>query len=173
MTYVKLPKTVRDHAVGFQSLNQANDNGEAVLDIYELKHLVPTSATAGSPFWQRNVPGKHNDILIARATADFFIDSTSGITPSLGASLSGGIFGTIAPQRIGTGQWRIYLATSQNFFCVATPRATTGVERKATCFISSGPSGSLVIVSTWERAPSWARTDFNFSLAVWGERPST
>ena len=174
MTYVKIPKTVRDHAVGYQSVNQANDNGEDLLTLYAAKHAVPgKTATAGANFWVRNFAGKHNDTRIARATADFFVDSTSGVTPALGARMSSGIFGGLAPQRIGTGQWRIYLATSANFFCVATPRATTGVERKATCFISSGPNGSLVIVSTWERTPSWTRTDFNFSLAVWGERPSS
>lgn len=173
MSYVKLPTTVSDHAVGFQTVNQANDNGEALLDLYAEKHMVPgVTATAGAGFWVRNFAGKHNDILIARATADFYVDSTN-FTPALGARLSSGIFGTIAPQRIDAGVWRIYIATSQNFFCVATPRATAAGERKADCYISSGPSGSLVIVSTWEKSGGWATADMDFSLCVWGQFPST
>lgn len=174
MSYLKLPTTVQDHAIGYQTVNQANDNGEALLDFYATKHMVPgQTATAGAPFWQRNFAGKHNDQLIARAVADFYVDSTSGITPALGARMSSGIFGTIAPQRLDAGVWRIYIAASQNFFCVAQPRATAAGERKANCYLSSGPSGSLVIVSTWEKSGSWATADMDFSLCVWAERPST
>lgn len=172
MSYVKLPTTVSDHAIGFQTVNQANDNGEALLDLYAEKHMVPTTATAGAPFWQRNVFGKHNDPLIERGNADFYVDSTSGVTPVLGARLSSGIFGATA-QRVDVGVWRVYIAAPQVFFAVATPRATAAGERKANCFISYGPYGPLILVSTWEKSGSWATADYDFGLCVWGQRPST
>lgn len=165
MSYLKLPTTTQDHAIGYQSVAQAVDNNAALASVFDAKHS--TGVDGNSPPGQpTRAVGRHDDILIARSVADFAVD-TSRPTPTLSAVVSGPIFGFLSYARLATGQWQIFLATPQLYAAVALMKSTTSVDRKATCFrstsITRGPS---IIVSTWNVATP-ALEDLDFSLIVW------
>lgn len=172
MSYLKLPKTTSDHAVGLQSLNQAIDNNEALLTAFDAKHSIGVGGNSpyGAP---TRAIGRHDDPLIARTVADFYVD-TSVQTPVLTMRVGGPVFGALRYLRIATGQWRIYIATAQLFGAVALTKASATVDYKANCYISYDPTtGPAVTVSTWDinsgAVPSLE--DLNFSLVIWTQLP--
>lgn len=165
MSYVKLPTTVQDHAVGFQSVNQAIDNNSALYVHFRAKHSV--GVDGNSPYGRPlSAVGRHDDILIARSVADFKVD-TSLPTPALSTVVSGPIFGGLTYTRLGTGQWQIFIATPQLYAATALMKSSASVDYKATCYrttsLTQGPS---FIVSTWNVATA-ALANLPFSLIVW------
>ena len=167
MSYLKLPKTVSDHAVGFQSINQAIDNNAALLDAFDSKHSIGVGGNSPFGFPTRAV-GRHDDILIARSVADFVVD-LAPLTPVLVPLVAGPIFGPLFYTRLGTGQWRIYVASSQRIAAVALMKSTASVDYKANCFVSYDPStGPSITVSTWDISTA-TQEDLDFSLVVWTE----
>ena len=167
MSYVKLIKTVQDHAVGFQSVNQAIDNNQALVDAFNLRHAIGVGGNA--PFRRPLASvGRHDDILIARSVADFTVDTTLSV-PALTAVIAGPLFGTTDYARISAGQWKIPLATPQFFGAVALMKSTASTDVKATCYASYDPSrGASVYVSTWIiDTGAWVTDDLPFSLVVW------
>jgi len=166
VSYVKLPKTTQDHAVGYQSVNQARDNDAALFAQFDAKHSVDFAA-AGSVF---RATGRHDDPLIARSVLRCSVETARAV-PTLAPIVSGPVFGRLAFTRLQQGQWRIYIATPQLFFAVALCESTAAVDRKATAYRTYDPStGPAVIVTTWERvAGTWTPTDLAFSLVVWCE----
>lgn len=170
MSYLKLPKTTSDHAVGFQSINQAIDNNAALLAAFDARHAIGVGGNSPYGFPTRAV-GRHDDVLIARSVADFAVD-TSLPTPTLVALLAGPIFGALFYTRLGTGQWRIYVSSAQRIAAVALMKSSASVDYKANCYVSYAPTtGPSVTVSTWNinSGSTPALADINFSLAVWTE----
>lgn len=168
MSYLKLFKTCSDHAVGLQSVNQAIDNNDALYAAIDVAHSM--GVNGDSPYGRPlQALGRHDDILIARSTADFTISTLA--TPTLLPALLGPIFGSLSYQRLGPGQWRIFIATPQLFGAVALMKSTASVDYKATCFTVADPSlGPSVIVSTWNIATPTTQ-DLPFSLTVWAQFP--
>lgn len=165
MSYLKLPKSTMDHAVGFQSVNQAIDNNAALLTAFDAKHSIGVGGNSPFGFPTRAV-GRHDDILIARSVADFTVNTTV-LTPILSARVGGPIFGPLRYIRIGSGQWQIFIATPQLYGAVALCKSTGSVDRKANCYITMSPgSGPSIIVSTWVVSTP-ALSDLDFSLVVW------
>jgi len=169
VSYLKLFKMVADFALGFQSINQARDNGEAIKDLYAVRHAMGINGfnpPSGNVAAQRI--GKHNDILIARSVADFEVD-TALATPVLVPRVAGPVFGNLFAQRMAAGQWRIFIATPRLFAAVALLKSTASVDRKANCYVAFDPNrGPSIIVTTWEQdIGTWTKADLPFSLAVW------
>lgn len=165
MSYLKLFKSCSDFAVGIQTAQQALDNNEALLAQFDANHSTGVSGAAfGDPFLGA---GRHDDPLIARSVADFYIDATLA-TPAAFALISGPmIFET--PIWLQTGQWKIHITTPQLFSAIATIKgATTGSPRQATCFIAMATNGPYVTVSTWD-TNAGTLADYDFSLVLWAE----
>lgn len=163
MSYLKLPKTCSDHAIGIQSVNQALDNNRALYyDQFDPKHSVGIDGNAyGDPFL---TPGRHDDVLISRAVADFAIDST-GLTPVLLPLMNGPLI--FSTSRVAVGKWKIYVTTPQLVSACATIKGpTASVARDAMCFVGVGSIGVYVTVSTWN-VNSGVLADYDFSLALW------
>lgn len=169
MSYAKLPTTVQDHAIGFQSVNQATNNNSALFVQFRAKHSI--GIDGNSPYGQpTKAVGRHDDILIARSVAELDVDTTLP-TPALQVILLGPLFGPFVYTRLGTGQWQIFLSTAQLFGAVALLKSSSSVDRKATCYRASSPSvGPSIIVSTWDVATA-ARADLPFSIVVWTQLP--
>lgn len=161
MSYLKLPKTVQDHAVGYQSVVQAVNNGAALVEAFDSKHSIGVGGD--SPYGQPTKSvGRHDDILVARSVAEFKIVGTT-----LVATLAGPIFGALQYARLAAGQWQIFLATPQLYGATALMKSSASVDYKATCYTTTsllrGPS---IIVTTWNIATANS-ADLPFSLVVW------
>lgn len=165
MSYLKLPLTTQDHAVGFQSVNQAIDNNNFLETHFDTKHSI--GVDGNSPYGQpARAVGRHDDILIARSVLEVSVD-TSLSTPALSLVVSGPIFWPFNYVRLATGQWQIFLATPLLYAAVALMKSTTSVDYKATCYRNTSTTqGPSVIVSTWNIATP-ALEDLPFSLVVW------
>lgn len=165
MSFVKLPKTCSDHAVGLDSVNQALANNRALY----FDQLDPWHAAGVRSAADRQLgPGRHDDILIARSVADFSIRDIFGLGVTAVAQV-GGPFIVGFPTRLAAGQWRVYVTVPRIFSAAATIKgASTGVARYATCFVSTDVSGPFVTVSTWN-ATTGALADYDFSLSIWSE----
>jgi len=164
MAYLKLPKTCGDHAVGFQTVNQALANNDALFfDQLNPNHSVGINGNSyGDPFL---VPGRHDDVLIARTVANFVVDST-GLVPVVLALVSGPMI-ALTPQRIAVGKWKVYVTTPQLISAAAAISGpTASVPRAAMCFTSSDATGPFIMVSTWNVAGG-ILADYAFSLAIW------
>lgn len=167
MSYLKLPKTCSDHAIGFQSVNQAIDNNAALLSAFDVRHSIGVGGNSPYGFPMRAV-GRHDDILIARTVADFAVDTTLP-TPGLVVRLSGPILGALFYTRLAVGQWRIFVSTSQRVAAVALMKSTASVDYKANCYVSYDPStGPSIAVTTWNIATP-ITADLPFSLVLWAE----
>lgn len=171
MAYTKLFKVCQDAPLGYQSVNQAVDNNTALKDLYNEKHSIGVGGNNiyGVPLL--NI-GRHDDILIARTVAHFTVDTTAP-TPTLSTTMSGPMFGSgVQYQRLGTGQWRLFVSTPQRFGATALCRSTASIDRKASCYVTyGGTSGPSIIVTTWEvDAGTFVETDLDFSLAIWAQR---
>lgn len=171
MSYSKLYTVVTDHAVGIAQVNGANDNGEAIKDFYGVRHGLGIGGfNPTGTIITESIVGKHNDLVIARTVADFDIDYNR-IGPVLVPLVSGRMLGTgLVADRLDIGQWRIFLSTPRLFAAVALCKSTASVDRKGTCYVVYDPTrGPSVIVTTWERATTWEKTDLTFSLAIWAQ----
>lgn len=166
---MKLPTTTQDHAVGLQSVVQAIDNNAALLSAFDTRHSIGVGGNSPYGFPLRAV-GRHDDILIARSVAEFFVDTVPA-TPTITGRLAGPAFGTLRVDRMAVGQWKVYLATPQLYAAVAMLKSTASVDRKANCYVAGSTSaGPTVIVSTWNVATP-ALADLSFSLVVWTQLP--
>lgn len=165
MSYLKLPKTTQDHAVGLQSVNQAIDNNDALVLQFDARHSIGTAGYS-PPGSGTAALGRHDDILIARTVANFGVDTTPA-TPVLVPHISGPILGALVYTRMAVGQWRIYLSTPHLFGAVALMEANATADYKATCYTQFSPTtGHAVTVSTWNVATP-ALEDLPFSLIFW------
>ncbi len=165
MSYLKLPKTTMDHAVGFQSINQAIDNNDALFSQFDFRHSVGVGGNSPFGFPTRAL-GRHDDILIARTVADFAID-TARADPVLVPYVSGPVLGALNYVRLAVGQWRIFIASAQLVGVVGLMKSTGSVDYKANCLMSYDPStGPAVTVSTWDVASAMT-VDLPFSLVIW------
>ncbi len=169
MSYLKLPTTIQDHCVGYQSVVQVIANNVAMVDAFDAKHSIGVGGD--SPYGRpAEAVGRHDDILIARSVADFEVNIGLAI-PALTTLVSGPIFGTAISTRLGTGQWQIYIATPQLYGAVALMKSVGSCDYKATCYRTSGFStGPSIIVSTWNVATA-SLEDQPFSLVVWTSQP--
>lgn len=164
MSYVKLPKGVSDYAVGYQSVNQALDNNRALFDQFDAKHSLGVGGGAyGDPFLS---PGKHDDLVIARTVADFYVDTT-GTTPVAYTVISGPMIFE-APEYLAAGKWKILITTPRLFGAAATIKATSLVDRYAQCRVYQDLAAPYLIVTTWD-VGSGVLGNYNFSLALWAE----
>lgn len=163
MAYSKLFLTTQDHAIGFQSMNQAIDNNAALKDLYEAKHSLGVGGNSPYGFPLRSV-GRHDDIVIARSVSRYGVD-TSLAVPAL-TVLQPGSMPSFA-QRMGTGQWRIFVSTPQLFGAVALMESSASIDRKASVYPAYDPAtGPQVIVTT---RSAWAEADLPFSLIIWAQ----
>lgn len=154
-----------DHAVGFQCVNRAIDNNDALKDLYDVKHALGVNGQ--DPYRQpTRAIGRHDDILIARTVVTFEVDSTT-LVPTLRPVVSGPVLGDLFYTRIAAGQWRIYMASAQLVGVAASMKASAAVDYKADCYVSYDPStGPAVTVTTWDVSTA-TLDDLPFSLAIW------
>ena len=166
MSYLKLPKTCSDHAVGLQSVNQALDNNQALYETqFDPGHRTNLGVTLGG--WPLP-PGRHDDVLVARTAADFSIATIAGLGVTAVALVGGPVIVDF-PDRLQAGQWRVRILTPRIFSAVATVKgATTGGSRYATTHVSGDSLGPYVTVSTWN-VTGGTLDDYDFSLVIWAE----
>jgi hypothetical protein len=164
VSYLKLPTTTQDHAIGSVTVGQMVDNNAALCAHFDAKHSIGVGGT--SPYGRPvQAVGRHDDILIARSVAEFSVNTSLPI-PALSAIVTGPVFGWTFT-RLGTGQWQIFLATPQLYAAVALLKSSSSVDRKATCYTTTSlTQGPNVIISTWNVATA-ALADLPFSLIVW------
>jgi hypothetical protein len=172
VSYLRLPKGVQDYAVGYRSINQANDNSEAIYDTLDAKHALGNSGNNTSSYTNPlNAIGRHDDFLIARTVANFTVDTTTP-TPTLTALLAGPLLSLLAVTRYGMGQWRVFFASAGEFIAAASMPATASGDFRATCYRFYDPAlGQGYIVSTWTvDSGVWIPADLDFDLAIWAQR---
>jgi hypothetical protein len=163
MSYLKLFKTCSDHAVGYQSVNQAVDNNLALYQQIDAKHAVGNEQ---NDIFQPL--GRHDDVLVARTVADFKVVAGPNGTNRAFPLVSGPLL-VNPPTELATGQWRIPVATPTIFHAVATIKgASAGNARYATCYVLAGLSNAFVIVSTWN-VTGGVLASYDFSLVLWSE----
>lgn len=168
MTYSKLPKICQDYPLGFQDVNQAIDNNAAIRDLYDVRHGVLTSAPgAGSSRNPWTLAGRHDDVHVQRTVALVTVSTSYGIA-SGSLTVSGGAITAIA--RAGTGQWTLAISGLATWWAIGQPHDTAASSRKVTCYRIQPTSGQhLLDVTTYALdAGSFAATDYDFSLAIWG-----
>lgn len=169
MTYVKLPKTVQDHAIGFQSINQARDNCDALKSLYDAGHSVGAaggSAIIGTAAILLAV-GRHDDPCISRTVLRFRVDATLPVPiaiPIVSGPLMGG-----PPIRLSAGQWKLQLQRQSLLGAKADCESTKPEDMKATCFYANGiDTGASLIITTWMvDTGAWVPSDVGFSVALW------
>ena len=169
MSYLKLFKVTQDTPVGYQTVNQACANNTAMLELYDAQHGAGIGGFSTSQYVNPfGTIGRHDDVRIARSVLYAYVD-TSLPTPILVPRVAGPIFGSFVYTRLGPGQWRIYVASSQLVGAAAMMKATAVVDYKATCYISYDPAtGPGITVTTWAvDSGSWTPLDLDFSLSVW------
>lgn len=167
MAYSKPFTATQDFAVGVQSVNRLIDNNDAARALWIAKHGQTDDPAPLTAQQLARVFGAHNDILIARSVAHFTVELASDGSYYLETQVPGRW--VRSTQRIGTGQWRIYLATQDIYGAIATPVATSAQDYKAACRVVSGVGtlSGYVDLSLWN-VPTATRVDIDFSLAVWG-----
>lgn len=169
MAYSKLPLTDQDHFIGYQSVNQAIDNNDALADLYDAKHSLGVGGADpfGAPL---RAVGRHDDICIARSVADFEVVTTLAV-PALRARVSGPVFGSLSFSRLAAGKWRVFIAAPRLVGVTALMKSTGSTDAKATCYLVYDPTtGPSVLVTTWlQSGGTWAAADLPFSLVAWGQ----
>lgn len=166
MAYLKLFKVESDFALGFQTLNQARDNGEAMKDLYDVNHSLGVDGYM-NPYGLIGgllSIGRHDDRLIARTVLRFAVDTT--LPTPVAVPLVGGPMTFAPPVRLGVGQWQVRLLNSQLIGAVGLAESNAIVDRKVTCLVANGSGSPSITVSTWNVATP-ALADFNFDLVVW------
>lgn len=166
LTYVKLPKAVSDYAVGVQSVNQALENNIALYDQYDLRHSVGVGvpgSNSSDPFLG---PGRHDDWLVARTSADYEVDASGPTVVAYGVISGPLIVG--APEFVTDGTWRIYVATPTLYGVVATIKAAATGDKYAQCRLTPDLEAPYISVTTWDVA-SGALDNLSFSIVLWAE----
>lgn len=165
MSYEKPHLAVSDFAVGVQSVNRATDNNQALFDQFDANHS--TGLRGGGPSDAFLQLGQHDDPLISRTVAQYIVD-TALSTPALVAVTGGSMLHPTPPERLGTGQWRIYVSSPRFVSAKATPRSSAAVDRACSVRVVNDASGPHLIVTTWNIGAG-APADFDFDLAFWSE----
>lgn len=159
MAYARQPLPVSDFAAGIAYVNQLRDNQQALVDLYDAKHVID----AGSRYGRI---GQHDDPLVARSAQRWDVDPT---TMSADTGWVDGPFQT-ALWRTGVGQW--YLVMPFGVTVGATGLApVTGADLRvvlcSTNFYSTTQwTGWQVAITTWNVSTA-ALEDFPFAVQLW------
>ena len=172
MAYEKPFFVTQDFALGIQSVNRAIENNAAARTLWTARHGYDESnRPALTAQEQVKAFGAHNDILISRSVSAF----TVGVADDGSSYLQPRVEGRLVrqTQRLGVGQWRVFLSPTDIFGAVARCYASAALDYEAVCRIVSGTGagtslalGGYVDVDTWDISGG-ARVDTGFSLAVW------
>jgi hypothetical protein len=181
MAYAKLPLIIQDYGLGFQSVNQAADNEQALRDAYDAEHYVESVAFLGFGFSSVEKEfGAHDSFLIPRAVASV---KTSTVTLTTGSTSTVFWFDIISPNgrvisaqatRIATGVYVLPLAfvDDQSVWVEGLPRGTGSqvriVSTRYFAQMSSSP-GPRVVVRLMERNSSsgeFEPADYDFDVAL-------
>lgn len=171
MAYSKPFVVVQDFAVGVQSVNRLVDNNDAAHALWIAKHGQQDDPQPLSLGEVANSFGHHNDILIARSVSHMVVTTAADGTKYLVDETVGEM--VRSTQRIGVGQWRIYLNSPDIYGAIATPVASSAQDYKMGCRAVAGtgtpPIGvnGYIDVSAWN-VPTATRVDIDFSLVIWG-----
>lgn len=171
MSYVKLPKHVTDAPLGYQTINQANENGDALRAIYAVNHGLGEGQDGE---WGK--AGNHNDPSIPKTICNlkyalsFFETYTLMATGAAVKSIS----------HAGTGHVEVRVGGLVNVRAVATPYLTTSVFlpmakviKQAAGTLRTGPGYSEVLhVYLFKRSgvtSEFEPANMSFSLAIYGD----
>lgn len=175
MAYSKLPKAIQDYGLGYQTINQAIDNIEAIRDVYGVEHNITDALTfAGAassiPEW-----GQHNHSAIAKSVAIVNVYSysvVSGVTQyAFNVSLSGRVIRNVT--RFQAGIYVVLTDQLTNASANATPVATTSAVRMCKVHplpVTTGQFGWIVALKEQASAgAAFSVSDFSFHFRVWGQ----
>lgn len=174
MAYSKQPKTIQDFGLGYQSVNQAADNEQALRDAYATEHFESDVITG---FGLSAIPtmGHHDHVLIPRAIGVVkaaTIGGASVITWFDLLSTDGGHVQQLI--RLTAGVYLIPLAgvDASDTYVEVTPAGSSGVVRAVNSRFASQVQGAPftgVQVLLYERDSSSGAmelADFEFTLAL-------
>jgi hypothetical protein len=164
MAYAKMPLVVQDYPVGYQSVNQAQDNLEAIRAAIVAEH------TNADLIGNVGGGGAHTGQVIPRAVVELFFQR-AGFGGVMLPAIRSSSPRITAVQRLATGVFSFSYSGSDGFYALAEPSdngtnpnfiacesvpASTGVPAYITCKCFSLSAGDFVA------------TDYPFFLAVYG-----
>lgn len=162
MSYVKLPQVCEDYGLGYQDVNQAADNCEALLALYDAKHGAlepPTGGTDPSP-WTR--VGKHDDFYVARTCLRVSMTQAGSVVTLTVEATGRGVLGV---SRIGTGQYVIDLVGGVGLWRGFVQVEDFGVTTHHTTYQYQ----NQLYLTVWELSgTAFVAADFDFQVWVWG-----
>ena len=162
MSYAKIPKVCRDYGLGFQDFNQACDNVDATVALYDVRHGVGSqpSGSTQNPWAQF---GKHDDPRICR-TLLRIQNTTIGSIVSSSTVVAG--TGIASAQRVGAGQWQIDLRSGVGTFAPVVQVEDSGTEVFHFTVYSFDMS---LLITFWQLSGGvFVAADVDFSVFVWG-----
>jgi hypothetical protein len=162
MSYAKIPKICPDYGLGFNDFNQACDNADALVELYDVRHgLESTPAGVDRNPWLRF--GKHDDAAICRTLTRIQFTTTGGFT-SFAPAVSGE--GIVATQRLGDGYFQVDLQQGVGVFSIFVQVEATGAETR---HITTYRYGSTAYLTLWTLSGgTFIAGDFDFSVFIWG-----
>lgn len=176
MAYSRLFKVVQNFVLGFQQLNQARDNEEAVRDAYEAEH---DSSDEHSIFAGPIAYGRHNHVTIARGAGYVQVLSFNPFTGTPLVSPTyrlkdahGRGLGDLTRQDVGLYSFELIGADASTVWLEGVPVITSSTEiRMVRCTYSPGWGvgnfGATAMVRTFERNSTTGEfelADYDFGL---------
>lgn len=172
MAYVKLPMCNEDYAIGYQTINQARDNQDAVFGALDAEHVGSTGVLA---------IGSHRAEKIPKAIAQIF--GTAANVTSFGGVPSVAWYGSyspclLAPDRISTGIYVVPVRNLSTYWGEVIPQVTSqtpiplikcrSVFGTPSTVYGSNAGPALVITCYEMGTGALVATDFDFTLTVYG-----
>lgn len=161
MSYVKLPQVCEDYGLGYQDVNQAADNCEALFALYDANHGTEEPPPGYDPNpWHH--AGKHDHITIARTCLRVSMTQVGSVVTVAVEASGRGVLGVT---RIGAGQYVIDLAAA-----VGEWRGFVQVEEfGVTTHHTTYQYLQQLYITVWElTGTAFVAADFNFQVWVWG-----
>lgn len=171
MSYSKVAKVVQDAPFGIRALNQLDDNNQAVRDIYDAEHFIPSSGqvTINSVGSAAKRHGEHSTPLIPRTVGVVEVAAFTSINGQVSWGLTIPLRGrmVVAVLRFMQGCYIIQTAGGSNLWCEIYPAGTSSAPRRAIIrknVISNIPGFA---VQTLELVSgSWTPRDYSFHFVI-------
>lgn len=171
-TYAKQYFTISDFPVGYQTINGANDNMDAIFDALDAEHDSDAVSLAG----YGPIVGHHDAVTIARDviqvrgsqfTATIFLPN-----PVVSVLTTGNYVGDMT--RIATGTYYVEIIGLTKFWGTTTPTGVSTSKRMIICrsnFPTSSGAPQGISITCYELGTgALVSTDMDFTLTISGNR---
>ena len=156
MSYSRIRKVIQDYPVGFQTINQARDNIQAIADAYVREHHIYDEQAPRWRHWAPTIPKASGMVTSAQlGTLPLIVNVQAD-----GATV----------ERLATGIYIIRSSSNGPLWADADPIATsTEVRRINTrpAWYGGGPSGVFVLCYELTGG-DFVLTDYGFTFTLFG-----